>query len=185
MLTLTLLRHAKSSWDDPALDDFDRGLAPRGQAAAPLMGAYMARHGIAPEVVLCSSAARTKATLDLVVPFLSPPPTDIRFQRQLYLAPPSRLKAIIERHWGAAEAPKHIMLVGHNPGLHSLALQLVRAGRPADLADLASKLPTGGLVVLTFKARRFSEILEARGMLVHFMTPRRLSAQSPAPEEDD
>lgn len=184
MVTLTLLRHAKSSWDDPGLDDFDRPLSARGREAAPLMGAYMARHGIAPEVVICSSAQRTRETLDLVLPQLSPAPREVRVQRQLYLAAPSRLKAVIARLGALAGAPEHIMLVGHNPGLHALAVELAGAGHPADLADLLRKLPTAGLVVLTFRVRRFTEIAGERAMLVHFMTPRRLMAQSPAAEED-
>src|SRR5262249_41406064 len=67
MLPLMLLRHAKSSWDDGSLEDFDRPLAPRGEAAAPRMGAYMAAHDLAPQLILCSPAVRTRQTLDLVL----------------------------------------------------------------------------------------------------------------------
>ena len=68
MLTLTLFRHAKSSWATPGLPDFDRPLAPRGEEAAPLMAAFLAESGLAPDLVLCSSARRTRETLDLALP---------------------------------------------------------------------------------------------------------------------
>ena len=75
MLTLSLLRHAKSSWANPGQQDFDRPLNERGLEAAPRMGAFMAEHGIAPDLVLCSPSVRTRQTLDLVLPHFSPAPT--------------------------------------------------------------------------------------------------------------
>ena len=85
---LILLRHAKSDWGDPALDDFDRPLATRGQRAAPVMGKWLAKKKWRPDLVLCSSAVRAKQTLDLVLAMLPGEP-QVRYLKSLYLAPPS------------------------------------------------------------------------------------------------
>ncbi|HRD78120.1 MAG TPA: histidine phosphatase family protein [Hyphomicrobiaceae bacterium] len=179
-MTLTLLRHAKSSWDNPHIDDFDRPLAPRGRAAAPLMGEFMARQGIAPDLVICSEAQRARETLALVLAKIGAP-REIRHQRQLYLAPPNRMTRIILTAWRGPEADRsrHIMLVGHNPGLHALAVELAEMGDAGLRADLAQKFPTTGLVVIEFGGD--DPIHDLRGgRLRHFMTPRRL-AGDPAP----
>ena len=94
MLTLSLLRHAKSSWDDASLNDFDRPLSERGENAAPRVGAYMAAQGLAPEFVLCSPAVRARQTLDLVLPHLAGGPTVV-YEDSFYLAAPSVLLATI------------------------------------------------------------------------------------------
>src|SRR5262245_8755490 len=96
MLTLMLLRHAKSSWDDGSLRDFDRPLAPRGESAAPRMGAYMAEQGLAPQLILCSPAVRTRQTVDLVLPHLEGDPTVV-YEDRFYLAAPSVLLARLRR----------------------------------------------------------------------------------------
>ena len=90
MLTLSLLRHAKSGWDDSSLKDFDRPLSERGETAAPRMGAYMAAQGLAPDLVLCSPAVRACRTLDLVLPHLAGGPTVV-YEDNFYLAAPSVL----------------------------------------------------------------------------------------------
>src|SRR5215831_15132963 len=96
MLTLSLLRHAKSSWDDPALEDFDRPLAKRGQTAAPRMGAYMQANGLMPDLVLCSPAVRARQTLDLLLSCLGGGPTVV-YEQAFYLAAPSVLLARIRK----------------------------------------------------------------------------------------
>jgi phosphohistidine phosphatase len=129
MLTLSLLRHAKSSWDDPALGDFDRPLNKRGETAAPRVGAYMSKHGIAPDLVLCSPAARARQTLDLVLPHLSGGPTVV-YEEGFYLAAPSVMLARVQH----IEAKvRHVLLVGHNPGLQALALELAGTGKAQSL----------------------------------------------------
>src|SRR5262249_12358270 len=85
MLSLLLLRHAKSSWKNSALQDLERTLDPRGKRADPRMGAYMAAQGLPPDLVLSSTAVRARQTLDLVVPHLSGAPR-IEYERGLYLA---------------------------------------------------------------------------------------------------
>ena len=90
MLTLSLLRHAKSSWDDPGLDDLDRPLNERGREAAPRMGHFLARNAVRAGLVLCSTSLRTRQTLDLVLPHLQPAPS-VAYEDALYLAPASVL----------------------------------------------------------------------------------------------
>jgi phosphohistidine phosphatase len=168
MLTLSLLRHAKSSWDAPGLDDFERPLARRGEDAAPRMGAYMKKHAIAPELILCSTAVRTRQTLDLVLPHLSGAPV-VQYEDALYLAPARTLLARL-RKIGAETT--HAMLVGHDPGMHELAMDLAGSGEAEALAALAHKFPTAGLAVIGFKASSWSKIASGKGRLEQFLTPK-------------
>jgi phosphohistidine phosphatase len=170
MLTLSLLRHAKSSWANPALKDFDRPLNERGEDAAPRMGAFMARHGIAPELIVCSPAVRARQTLSLVLPHLQGSPKVV-YERSLYLAPAAVLLRRIRK---VAAKVRHVMLVGHDPGLHTLARQLAGAGTRVDLQALAEKFPTGGLAVLVFPGRSWSDVKRGQGRLELFMAPKRL-----------
>lgn len=168
MLTLSLLRHAKSSWDDPTLDDHDRPLAKRGVKAVPLIAAYMRREGLVPDLVLCSDAMRTRATLALLVAELGAPPR-IVYDDTLYLATPQAILSAV-----SANTEKHILVVGHNPGMHALALELVGDGNRKLLAGLAREFPTAALAVLTFDVERWSDVTPVSGRLRHFTTPRRL-----------
>jgi len=170
MLTLSLLRHAKSSWADPNLEDFLRPLNDRGEDAAPRMGAFMARHGIAPELILCSPAARARQTLDHVLPHFRGSPKVIH-EDGLYLAASSVLLKRIRR---IATKVRHAMLVGHDPGMHALAQELAGSGRREDLQSLADKFPTGGLAVIVFAARSWANVKRGGGRLELFMAPKRL-----------
>jgi len=171
MLTLCLLRHAKSSWDDASIEDFDRPLAPRGEEAAPRMGAYMAAQGIEPELILCSPATRARQTLALVVAKLAGQPS-VEFEEGLYLASSSALLARIRK----VRANTHcLMLVGHDPGMHGLAVELSGKGNAEDLNRLASKFPTAGLAVISFRVSQWSQVKPKAGRLDRFMAPRRLS----------
>ena len=170
MLTLSLFRHAKSSWDDPGVKDFDRPLAPRGEEAAPRMGAFMAEHDIQPELILCSPAARTRRTLDLVLPHLNGGPTVI-YEESFYLAPTSQLLARVRK----IEAKvRHVMIIGHDPGMHGLAVELAGSGAPKLMQALAAKFPTAGLAVLDFELDEWSKVGPGLGQLRIFMTPKRL-----------
>ena len=171
MLTLSLLRHAKSNWDDPLADDFDRGLAARGLKAAPRMAKAMATYGIAPDLILCSTAARTRATLMLMLPHLAPPLPTLEHEEELYLAPVTRLKTRVSQ---LPATCRHALILGHNPGLHGLALELTGSGERADLEALATGFPTAALAVLTFEAQSWRDLKPASGHLAHFLTPRGL-----------
>lgn len=170
MLTLTLLRHAKSSWSDPALDDHERPLAKRGVKAIPLIAKYMRQQNIAPDLVLASDAMRTRATLALLLAESDAPPPPIVYDEMLYLASPRTIMLAVSKHDN-----RHIMIVGHNPGLHALALELVGDGNRKLLAALAREFPTAALAVLAFDCENWKDVAPATGQLSHFVTPRRLA----------
>jgi phosphohistidine phosphatase len=170
MLTLSLFRHAKSNWDDSGLKDFDRPLARRGEAAAPRMGAFMAAEGPAPDLILCSPALRTRQTLDLVLPYLVDGPTVV-YEEAFYLAAASQLLARLRKVDGPVH---HVMIIGHDPGMHGLALELAGSGEPEQMQALAAKFPTAGLAVLVFEADDWSEIGPGAGHLQLFTSPKRL-----------
>ncbi|MDX2203075.1 MAG: histidine phosphatase family protein [Hyphomicrobiaceae bacterium] len=170
MLTLSLLRHAKSDWSAPGLDDFDRPLAARGREAAPRMAAFMAREGIRPRLILCSAAVRTRQTLELVLPMLGGEP-EVSIEKGLYLAPASLMLARLGK---VPAGIAHVMMVGHDPGMHELAVALAGTGDAQSLKALAAKFPTAALAVIQLDAKAWSEIAPGKGRLVRFMTPRAL-----------
>jgi len=172
MLTLTLFRHAKSSWDLSGVDDRDRPLNARGIAAAPLMGAFLRKQGLKPDLILCSSAVRTRQTLELASGGWDPEPRT-KFEGALYLAEPF---SMLERLRKTPGTVKHVMLVGHNPGLQILALELVGEGDPELITALSQKLPTAGIVVLTFEGKSWKDVGPRKGRLVHFATPKMIAA---------
>ena len=174
MLTLSLLRHAKSDWGAFDLDDFDRALAPRGIKAAPLIGKALSRLGLKPDLVLCSGAVRTRATLALILPQLGAPPPAIHYDDQLYLAPPATMLEVAIGAAVAAEPARHVMVIAHNPGTHALALELTGSGDKKAIAELASKFPTAALAVLRFETDDWRDVHAGMGELTHFITPKGL-----------
>ena len=158
---LFLLRHAKSSWDDPALDDHDRPLAARGRTAANLIRAHLVREQVQISLVLCSSARRTLQTLDLIAVS-----GEIRIEREIYDASADELLARLQRVGDEIDA---VMVIGHNPGIHDLAVSL--AASPGDLA--AKKFPTGALATLTFTGP-WRALEPGHADLDAFVTPRQL-----------
>jgi phosphohistidine phosphatase len=169
MLTLSLLRHAKSSWADASLEDFMRPLAERGLAAAPRMGHFMAQRGIAPGLILCSPAVRARQTLELVLPHL--PDATVAYEDNLYLATGP---ALLARMRELGSKPEHVMVVGHDPGMHDLAVEIIGEGEPQKLRALAAKFPTAALAVIHFKARSWSKLAAGTGHLELFQTPKTL-----------
>ena len=168
MLTLSLLRHAKSSWKNPALPDRERPLNARGMSDAPAMGRAMSERGIEPELVLCSSAQRTADTLALVLPELKIEP-EVVYEDALYQASPDDMLGMLR---GLQPGARNVLIVGHNPEIQALALGLVGAG-PKDLRNrLAEKYPTGGLAVINFTAGLWSSVDAGSGSLSLFLTPR-------------
>ena len=168
MLTLSLLRHAKSSWNNPALPDRDRQLATRGVTDAPLMGKAMAARGIDPELVLCSSARRTRDTLALVLPELRVEPKVV-YEDALYHASP---ETMLEMLGAVGPGATRVMLVGHNPELQAFALDLVGSG-PKHLRDrLREKYPTAGLAVINFASGLWKSVTINSGSLSLFLAPK-------------
>ncbi len=176
MPELLLLRHAKSDWQDPALDDFDRPLAKRGRRAAPQMGEYLRAQGLEPDLVLCSSARRARETLELVLTALASAP-EISYLKSLYLAPPSRMLAILRR-----QSPEtgRILLIAHNPGLERLALGLAQAtegqDRSAAARHMAEKFPTAALA--RFRVAAWESLGAVPAELLAFIRPRDLEGQA-------
>ena len=167
MKSLYLLRHAKSD-REAGVEDFDRPLAPRGRKAAAQIGAHMRTHKLRPDLILCSSARRASETAELVLKELGP--VTIEHRRTLYLAPATGLLRELRQ---VADAVGGLMLVGHDPGLHGLAVALAGEGDGETLASLRTKLPTGGLVVLEFDGG-WREVNEGKGRLDAFIKPRDL-----------
>ena len=171
MLTLSLLRHAKSSWSDPELEDHERPLAKRGAKAVPAVAKFMRHEKLRPQLVLCSDAMRTRATLALLIAELGPPTPQIVYENALYLASPETIRAAIAQ---IDTGETHVLVVGHNPGLHALALELVGEGDRKMLGILAREFPTGALAVFSFDIASWKDLKGASGHLEHFTTPRRL-----------
>ena len=172
MLTLSLLRHAKSSWKNPTLADRDRPLATRGETDAPVMGKAMAECGIDPDLVLCSSARRTRDTLALVLPELKVEPKVV-YDDALYHATPAEMLDMLHAIQPGAN---RVMLVGHNPEIQSFALDLVGSGPKHYRDRLREKYPTAGLAVINFASGLWSSIAVNSGTLTLFLTPRELKA---------
>jgi phosphohistidine phosphatase len=163
LMQLELLRHAKSSWADPDLADHDRPLNARGLAAAALVGRHLHEQTPPPDLVLCSSATRTRQTLELLELGAE---AEVRFEDELYGAWAaellSRLKAV-----PATFAT--VLLIGHNPGIEDLTRMLDRDGLSS-----VQKFPTAALAVLGFDIGAWSELDPGIGHLVGFFTPRDL-----------
>ncbi len=167
-----LLRHAKSSWSEPGARDLDRPLNRRGQDVAPRIGAYLARHGLIPDRVLCSTARRARETWELMASEApaAPPAT---FSEKLYNAT-SRALVDVLRH--AEPEAASLLVVGHNPGLQEVATALIASGDLEDRERLREKLPTGGLVVIDFAIADWSKLHTRSGRLERFVVPRMLEA---------
>jgi phosphohistidine phosphatase len=167
MKRLYLLRHAKSSWSDPALVDHDRPLAGRGRRAAKAIGRHMSARGIEPELVLCSTARRARETLDRIEPALGKP--DIRIEAELYAA---SADALLDRVRSVPDGVGSVLVIGHNPGLQELAVGLAS---PADAQrELEAKFPTAALVTLAVPRASWRALDWGTAKLVDFVRPREL-----------
>ncbi len=172
MRTLLLLRHAKSSWEDPHLKDFDRPLAPRGMKAAALMAAYLERKRLRPDLVLCSPAVRARQTWSLVARSLGDR-IEAKELQGLYLGPPSRMLEAVRRLPDAATCA---LLVGHNPGMQHLAMALAGPrSKPKAVAKLSSKFPTAALAEIEFDAAAWADVARGEGRLKRLVWPKDLA----------
>jgi len=166
--TVFLLRHAKSSWSDPALPDEERPLAPRGERAARSIAAYLRREKLRPDRVLCSPSVRTRQTLAAIEPSLGKG-SSVEFVPELYAASADVLLEQLRLLPGSVES---VMVIGHNPGLHDLALALASRGK--DLPRLAVKYPTGALATLAVRGDAWTALDHGDAELVGFVVPREL-----------
>jgi phosphohistidine phosphatase len=171
MRRLLLLRHAKTERPGPGQRDRDRKLIKRGRADAPVIGAYMARHGLVPDLALVSPATRAAETWTLAAAALGREPRVIKDER-IYNASVETLIGIIRETRDA----QMLLIVGHNPGLHDLAVRLIAAGDAETRERVAEKLPTSGLVVIDLAFDDWSKLHPNSGRLERFVTPRLIEA---------
>ncbi|MGR3320840.1 MAG: SixA phosphatase family protein [Pseudooceanicola sp.] len=159
--TLILIRHAKSSWDDPQLEDFDRPLNKRGRKSARAVGQWLHETGYVPEAVLCSSAARTRETFDRLK--LG---AEVEFRDDLYHASPETLLSALQ----GAKADR-VAIIAHNPGIAAFAAAIVATPPPhGRFADF----PTCATLVAEFDVDDWARIEPGSAKVVNFITPREL-----------
>lgn len=172
MHQLLLLRHAKSSWDEAAMPDRDRPLNKRGRRSAVAIRHAMRDLGLIPDLVLVSSAKRTLETMHALEPWDDTPlvePMD-----DLYLASEARLLAILQ---AVPETVRTVLLIGHNPGMHDLAVLLAdpHASAAKPLGLVREGFPTGALAEFTVTGP-WSRLGSGGGRLMRLLTPRMLDA---------
>jgi phosphohistidine phosphatase len=169
MCRLMLLRHAKTERAGPGERDRDRQLTKRGRADAAAIATYMAHNDLVPDLALVSLARRTQETWDLASAVFKKMPRRSDEDR-IYNAGTDDLMTLIGETRGAPS----LLVIGHNPGLHDLSLQLIGSGDAKMRTRLMEKLPTSGLAVIDLPFDNWSQLRPQCGRLVHFMTPRLL-----------
>jgi phosphohistidine phosphatase len=173
MRRLMLLRHAKTERAQPGEPDRDRPLTRRGRADAPAVGAYMARHGLIPDLALVSPARRARETWDLIAACFAKPPQAESAER-IYNADPQQLIGLIAETQDAHS----LLVVGHNPGIHDLAVQLIASGDAEMRERISEKLPTSGLVVIDLAFNDWSRLRPRAGRIERFVNPRSIAADT-------
>ena len=178
MKTLTLLRHAKSGWDDPVARDFDRPLNRRGRRAAKTVGREMRAQGLVFDQVIASPATRVVETLaDIADGYgrsLEP-----RFDGRIYLATTETLLDIVHE---ADDGAERLLIVGHNPGLEMLAM-LLTSGEGLR-TELAVKYPTATVAEISLPVAQWRDVAKGIGTLARFIRPRDLDPEL-GPDEDN
>ena len=173
MRRLILLRHAKSDRGILGIPDHARPLNARGKEAARRIGAYMAKHHLVPDQVLCSTA--TLVAPEVVAAFDNADPAAATFDKRLYDADPERILVVLRETKPGAHT---VMIIGHNPSLQELATLLIAAGDIDQRADIQQKLPTGALVVIDFAVDAWADVHAHGGRLDRFVNPRSLGADT-------
>lgn len=169
--TILLLRHAKSAWGAIGQDDHDRPLSHRGERASRTMADHLVASGPRPDLILCSTAARTRQTLAPFLEALGAPAPPISLEKGLYLAPEV---ALLERLRALPEDVRTVLLIGHNDGIGALAGALAGSGPAEALADLRGKYPTGALATLSLQGGRWADLGPGACKLLAFAKPRDL-----------
>ena len=161
MRTLYLLRHAKSSWKDVTLPDFDRPLKDRGRKAAKRIGRYLAAEKLKDPIVVCSPAVRTRETADIVLRQANLR-VDVRFEERIYEASLRDLVHVVSE---IPDEKQVAIMIGHNPGFEELLAYLTGEGR---------RMPTCALAKIKFEVESWKDIKEDAGALDWFVTPKEL-----------
>ncbi|HEX5211997.1 MAG TPA: histidine phosphatase family protein [Pseudolabrys sp.] len=172
MRRLLLLRHAKAERSEPGTKDFARVLIDRGRKDAAKIGAYMAAHALIPDRVVLSPAARTQETWKYAAAAFQPAPAAMSAER-IYDATPHTIFGAIKDTPASVHT---LMMVGHNPGLHELALMLIASGDIDARERLREKLPTSGLVIVDFAFDNWGKLHPQSGRLERFVSPKTLEA---------
>jgi len=172
MRRLILFRHAKAEPSEPGMEDRARALTDRGRKDAAKIGAYMAGHALIPDRVVISPAGRTQETWKYTATAFRPAPAAMSADR-LYDATPHAIFAVIKE---APRAAHTLLVVGHNPGLHEVALMLIASGDLEARERLQEKLPTSGLVIIDFAFDDWSKLHPQSGRLERFVSPKSLEA---------
>ena len=166
MLRLLLLRHAKSGWP-PGILDVDRPLAKRGQEAALVMGNYLKRERLEPDLAIVSSARRTQETWERVQPMLGE--IELRQDGRIYEASVGRLLEVVRE---VKPGIGTLLLIGHNPGFEELAKLLIGEGDMDSILRLGQKYPSAGLAVIDFDLASWGDVDKKTGRLERFVTPK-------------
>lgn len=172
MRTIHLLRHAKSDEPSASREDFDRPLSDPGRYEALLIGEHLAALDVSPTLLLCSAAKRALETSEIIGKRLSGLAPRIEVRQDLYLASQEALLAAIR---AVPDGVSSLMLIGHNPGLHGLAVLLIGSGRDDAMKRLRRKYPTGGLARIVFEAARWVDIAPRGGSLEDYVIPKDLA----------
>jgi phosphohistidine phosphatase len=170
MKRLTILRHAKSSWDEPGVEDFNRPLNDRGWKAARRMGRELESRGIDFDLVIASPAARVRETIDGLKEKMKLN-VEIRFEQRMYLASEKMLLHIVQEIPESSDAP---LLVGHNPGLHQLVVELTRPDSHGLHERAAHKFPTAALARIELAANRWADVKAGSGELAELILSKEL-----------
>lgn len=164
MKTLFIIRHAKSSWDNPNLEDFDRPLNDRGLSAAPLMGRVLSSKGYRPDLIISSPAERAKMTAALVkaaAGYDAP----LEFDERIYEASPQKLQKVISK---VSDKNESVMVAGHNPGVTGLARLLTNE---------SEEMPTAAIAIVQLNINSWAEIGPSTGKLIELLRPRELAKE--------
>jgi phosphohistidine phosphatase len=167
MKTLLLLRHAKSSWKDQGLADFERPLNDRGRKASELIGNFIAKENVTIDLVISSPAVRARQTIDLVLRAAKRAP-ELRFDQRVYEASPTRLLEITSQIEDDRES---VLLVGHNPGMEELLALLV---------GVEQHMPTASLAKVVLSSKKWDKIVAEKGVLESFVRAKDLKLEEVA-----
>lgn len=162
MRTLTLIRHAKSSWKDTTLDDFDRPLNRRGRENAPMMGHLLKKMGLGFDLIVTSPALRALTTARLIAEQLGYPEQDLLQNREIYGASTTELLEIVQR---LPDEAANVALVGHNPALTEFCSYLS--------GEYIDNLPTCAVASIRFDVDAWQAVYRDMGRLIHYEYPRK------------
>ncbi len=172
MRRLFILRHAKTEPGEPGKDDRDRALVERGRRDAGQIGAYMTKHSFVPDRVVLSPARRVQETWTYLAETLKPAP-GASTHDQVYEATADDIAGIIA---ATASPVNSLMVIGHNPSLHEVAVALIASGDIETRERLREGLPTAGLVVIDFPLDDWSKLHPQSGRIERFVTPKLIDA---------